>query len=220
MDDAALSALIDQVAASPKVPETSKPLKSRARTATKGGKKQPKRIRSKAEGTDTSKKLLVDRTAKQIASSMGVNLSNAGTEALKGLTELFGGKGKLSSGLSFDEQTYAKAKPHFQQMMRDFDAAGRDLKDLISGDLRQQDGRKTGHRSTSRVSVLYRVRLCRLVPARAIGAGHALCAGTWRCGAGDRGQGRCQRRDDGGLDQRGLLPCRSGLRVGAEDLCA
>lgn len=72
-----------------------------------------------------------DRTAGQIAKSLGVNLSAAGGEAVKGLTELFGAKGRLSSGLTFDEETYAKAKPHFKAMLADFEAAGKDLRDFI-----------------------------------------------------------------------------------------
>lgn len=73
------------------------------------------------------------RSIDQIASSLSVNLTGAGKEALTGLVKLFGTSGgKMNSGLTFDEETYAKAKPHFEQMLRDFQAAGRDLRDLIA----------------------------------------------------------------------------------------
>src|SRR5690606_5820724 len=73
----------------------------------------------------------VDRTAGEIAKSLGYNVSSAGMEAIKGLTQLFGGNGRLNSGLTFDEDTYAKAKPHFQAMLKDAQAAGKDIKDFI-----------------------------------------------------------------------------------------
>lgn len=53
------------------------------------------------------------------------------SEALKGLDKLFGGKGKLSSGPTFDEETYAQAKPHFKAALEEFVAAGRSLADFI-----------------------------------------------------------------------------------------
>lgn len=52
-------------------------------------------------------------------------------EALKALTSLFGG-GKIQSFPGgFDEDSYAKAKPHFEQALKAFQAAGRSLKDLF-----------------------------------------------------------------------------------------
>lgn len=52
-------------------------------------------------------------------------------EALKGLTKLFGGKGRLGSGPSFDEDTYAQAKPHFEAALTKFQAAGQTALDLF-----------------------------------------------------------------------------------------
>jgi len=83
------------------------------------------------EATDTSDQEAVDRTAGEIAKSLGFNLSSAGENGLKGLVKLFGGKGKMSSGLSFDEKTYAEAKPHFEAMLADAQAAGHDILDFI-----------------------------------------------------------------------------------------
>lgn len=50
------------------------------------------------------------------------------TAAIDGLGELFGGSGKFNSGLAFDEETYAKAKPLFKQAIANLGDAGRDLK--------------------------------------------------------------------------------------------
>lgn len=52
-------------------------------------------------------------------------------DAFAGLDALFGGKGKLGSGLSFDEETYAKAKPLFKQAVEHALAAGKALKEAI-----------------------------------------------------------------------------------------
>jgi hypothetical protein len=50
-------------------------------------------------------------------------------EALTGLYKLFGGN-KLSSGFTFDEDTYKAAKPHFQEAYKQFAEAGRSLLDF------------------------------------------------------------------------------------------
>lgn len=130
LDD--LSALIDDVATEIAAPQTSKPKAQRstkAKTAT--GKKTARKVATKAELTDTSDTAAVSRTAGEIAKSLGVNMSSAGMNALEGLTQLFGGPGRLNSGLSFDEETYAKAKPHFAAAMADIQAAGKNLRDFI-----------------------------------------------------------------------------------------
>ncbi len=52
-------------------------------------------------------------------------------EAAKGLYELFGG-GSLKFGLgSFDEETYAKAKPHFEAALKSVREAGKGLKEFF-----------------------------------------------------------------------------------------
>ena len=71
------------------------------------------------------------RTASDAATSAAKNTAAGLNAAIDGLGALFGGKGKLSSGLSFDEETYAKAKPLFQQAIVHFQAAGTDLKDAM-----------------------------------------------------------------------------------------
>lgn len=127
-----LAALIDEVAAETAAPETSKPKAKRSKKAvTAAGKPRVRKTATKAERTDISSEQDVSRTAGEIAKSLGVNMSSAGMNALEGLTKLFGGPGRLNSGLSFDEETYAKAKPHFAAALADIQAAGKDLRDFI-----------------------------------------------------------------------------------------
>ncbi len=52
-------------------------------------------------------------------------------EALKGLHDLFGGGANVGIGPSFDENTYAKAKPHFQEAYKKFKDAGKTLKEFF-----------------------------------------------------------------------------------------
>lgn len=127
-----LSALIDSIAEQEAAPQTAKPKAQRSSKAkTASGKPRVRSTTSKAERTDTAKPDDVSRSAGEIAKSLGVNMSSAGMNALEGLTKLFGGPGRLNSGLSFDEETYAKAKPHFAAAMADIQAAGKDLRDFI-----------------------------------------------------------------------------------------
>lgn len=91
----------------------------------------PKLRKGRATVEKATKPADVDRTAAEIAKSLSVNLSSAGQNALTGLTKLFGTSGKVSSGLTFDEDTYKQAKPYFQALLRDFQAAGKDIRDLI-----------------------------------------------------------------------------------------
>lgn len=71
------------------------------------------------------------RSAGAIAKSLGINATSSFTNAIDGLTELFGGGRNLNSGFSFDEQTYQKAKPYFVQAARNVADAGKDLKELF-----------------------------------------------------------------------------------------
>lgn len=53
-------------------------------------------------------------------------------EALKGLHDLFGGGAHMGSGgPSFDEKTYEKAKPHFEEAYKNFKGAGKSLGDFL-----------------------------------------------------------------------------------------
>lgn len=135
MSNSQLSALIDDIAAEDaQVADTAKPAPKRKRKTqpkAKDAAPKPRSTTSPAESADETDAADVERTAGEIAKSFGYNVSSAGMEAIKGLTELFGGSGKLSSGLTFDEETYAKAKPHFQAMLRDAQAAGHDLAQFV-----------------------------------------------------------------------------------------
>ena len=71
-----------------------------------------------------------ERSAREAAASAAKNTAKGASNAIDALGKLFGGDGKLGSGLSFDEETYAKAKPAFIQAAKDFGAAAQDLKDV------------------------------------------------------------------------------------------
>lgn len=73
------------------------------------------------------------RTATQAAASAAKNTASALNNAIDGLGALFGGttSGRLGSGLSFDEDTYAKAKPLFQAAIANLSDAGSDIKEAM-----------------------------------------------------------------------------------------
>ena len=71
------------------------------------------------------------RTAGQAAASAAKNTAAGIGDTIAALGKLFGGNGKLSSGLTFDEQTYAKAKPLFAQAIAHFRDAGKDIKEAM-----------------------------------------------------------------------------------------
>ena len=71
------------------------------------------------------------RTASQSAVSAIKNTADGFNAAIDGLGALFGGKGTLGSGPNFSEETYAKAKPLFQQAVKNFSQAGADIKEMM-----------------------------------------------------------------------------------------
>lgn len=71
------------------------------------------------------------RTVRQSLGSAAKNTGEGLTNAIDALGELFGGKGKLGSGPTFDEQTYAKAKPLFLQAVQNFKDAAGDLREAM-----------------------------------------------------------------------------------------
>lgn len=71
------------------------------------------------------------RTVRQSLGGAAKNVGAGLTNAIDGLGELFGGKGKLGSGPAFDEQTYAKAKPLFLQALKNFKDAANDLREAM-----------------------------------------------------------------------------------------
>lgn len=72
-----------------------------------------------------------ERGAGQAMASAAKNAGEGLAAAIDGLGALFGGAGKLGSGLSFDEQTYAKAKPLFAQAVASMQDAGSDLREAM-----------------------------------------------------------------------------------------
>ena len=76
------------------------------------------------------------RAATQAADRAGANASSALANAIDGLGALFGGGGKLSSGFTFDEDTYAKAKPLFKAAVTNLGAARSDLKEAMRAVIR------------------------------------------------------------------------------------
>lgn len=71
------------------------------------------------------------RSAGKALASAAKNTASALDEAINGLGALFGGNGKLSSGLTFDEETYAKAKPLFISAVANLRAASQDLRQAM-----------------------------------------------------------------------------------------
>lgn len=72
------------------------------------------------------------RTAAEIAAEAAKQGVEGVGEAIKGLHDLFGGGTHVGAGLpTFDEQSYAKAKPHFQASYDKFKAAGKTVKEFF-----------------------------------------------------------------------------------------
>lgn len=71
------------------------------------------------------------RTAGNAAKSAAKNTAAGLNDTLDALAALFGGNGKLGSGPAFDEDTYAKAKPLFQQAIAHFSDAANDVREAM-----------------------------------------------------------------------------------------
>ena len=81
-----------------------------------------------------------ERTTKEAAKSAAKESKDTLKEIAKGLSDLFGGP-KLSSGLTFDEKTYAAAKPHFEAAMEHFQQATRDVREVMANLLKELNQR-------------------------------------------------------------------------------
>jgi hypothetical protein len=68
--------------------------------------------------------------------SAGKNTAEGLGNAIDGLGKLFGGNGKLNSGFTFDEETYAKAKPLFIAAAKNFVQAGQDIREAMRAIIR------------------------------------------------------------------------------------
>jgi predicted RNA methylase len=76
-------------------------------------------------------------TVGEAAASAAKNTLQAADAAMDALTTLFGNKDRLGSGPSFDEETWAKAKPLFQAAIQKFKAAGADIKAMLVALMRE-----------------------------------------------------------------------------------
>ena len=84
----------------------------------------------KPEGVAT---LPPSTTATQDIAAAAAKTAKAFDKAIDGLGELFGAgkKGRLGSGLSFDEETYAKAKPLFREAIANLAGAAADIRSAM-----------------------------------------------------------------------------------------
>ncbi|MGE0383403.1 MAG: PLxRFG domain-containing protein [Gammaproteobacteria bacterium] len=75
------------------------------------------------------------QSKQEIVSKLAADAAKLGVkgidEALKGLVELFGGGRLQSFPDGFDEEAYARAKPHFEAALKAFQDAGKTIKDLF-----------------------------------------------------------------------------------------
>lgn len=72
-----------------------------------------------------------DKTAAKLTSEAAKLGVKGVDEAMKGLVQLFGGSRIKSFPAGFDEESYAKAKPHFEAALKAFQDAGKTLVDLF-----------------------------------------------------------------------------------------
>jgi len=70
-------------------------------------------------------------TAGQVAASAIRETAKGLSDTLDALAELFGGNGRLSMNPTFDEETYAKAKPLFQSAIAHFKNAAEDIREAM-----------------------------------------------------------------------------------------
>lgn len=69
-------------------------------------------------------------TKTDLAGSAAKKAASGTKKSIEALGALFGGKNKLSSGITFDSETYAKAKPIFLDAVSDFAGAFNDIAEL------------------------------------------------------------------------------------------
>lgn len=78
-----------------------------------------------------------ERGVGEAATSAAKNASQAALDALDGLAALLGkAPGRLGSGLNFDAETYAAAKPLFKSALENIQRTGTDLRDMMKAIVR------------------------------------------------------------------------------------
>lgn len=95
---------------------------------------------------DIFDELVDERSTGEVAKSAAKNAASAADEAMAGLTALFGGGKTIGSGLNFDEETYAKAKPMFIAASEKFSAFKYDIRELMK---RMLDHLKSAYKWTT-----------------------------------------------------------------------
>lgn len=121
--DADLDAMFDEAVATKKQADAQAVPEAAAKPAAKKPSKASAK-KAKPAKTEAAK-------AAESLTSAAKNTAAGLTAAIDGLGELFGGSGKFNSGLAFDEETYAKAKPLFKQAIAHLGDAGRDLRQAM-----------------------------------------------------------------------------------------
>ena len=153
------------------------------------------------------------RTAGAATASAVKNAVSGMDKAVEGLAELFGGN-KLSSGLTFDEDTYAKAKPLFMAAASDFKNAAADIAEIMRALIRKFL-QTTGNKDAVAKMKPYILRFVEDVQDGTIQLGETdvSTAGEDAPGTGDAGQGPA---DQGAFDAPGTGVTAGTGRDGAK----
>lgn len=124
LTDAELDAMMDAEVERRKPTQITGPKPAKPTAAPKIGVKNV----TKAADVDSEK---AKRQLSEIAASAAKHGVAGLGEASKGLYELFGANKRLGMGVTFDEGTYSKAKPHFAAALKEFRAAGKDAVEFV-----------------------------------------------------------------------------------------
>lgn len=124
-----LDAMFDDVLA--EVTEASAPAAEPAIIEDEPAAAPAKRTRSPRAQQPEAAPEATQRSAGEALASAGKNAAAALDDAINGLGALFGGHGRFGSGLTFDEETYAKAKPLFASAVVNLKNASADLRDAM-----------------------------------------------------------------------------------------
>lgn len=105
--------------------------RDQGRGAGQGGAAPAQQPARQDVGDDSGVSAPVSKSASQIIGEAARHGVKGIDETLKGLHELFGGNKLKTFPGSIDEETYRKAKPHFERALKEFIAAGRSVKEFV-----------------------------------------------------------------------------------------
>lgn len=125
-----LDAMFDEILAEELAAKPKREKKARAPKAGKPTREMTAAEKARRERLEYAKES-APRGAGAAAKSAAKNTAAGLADAIAGLGKLFGGNGRLSSGLTFDEETYEKAKPLFKSAIAHFKDAKNDLKAVM-----------------------------------------------------------------------------------------